>query len=74
MKADRLTPVGVDVDKKANTQDQSAALMYLPSESRSKIVAANQICSAMNTAKNSAGAQLAWLPLTNVVPSSCGPQ
>ena len=29
--------------KKAKTQDHSAALTYLPSESRSKIVAANQI-------------------------------
>jgi hypothetical protein len=38
--------------KNAKTQDQSAALTYLPSESRSKIVAANQIWTAMNTAKN----------------------
>jgi hypothetical protein len=38
--------------KKAKTQNQSAALTYLPSVSRSKIVAANQICIAMNAAKN----------------------
>jgi hypothetical protein len=38
--------------KKAKTQDQSATLMYFPSQSRSKIVAANQICAAMNAAKN----------------------
>jgi hypothetical protein len=38
--------------KKAKTPDQSAALMYLPSQSRNKIVAANQICTAMNAAKN----------------------
>jgi hypothetical protein len=42
--------------KKANTQDQSAALMYLPSQSRSKIVAANQICIVMNATKNEAPA------------------
>jgi hypothetical protein len=36
--------------KKAKTQDQGAALTYLPSVSRSKIVAANQIRTAMNAA------------------------
>jgi hypothetical protein len=44
--------------KKAKTQDQSAALMYLPSVSRSKIVAASQICSAMNAAKNAYAATI----------------
>jgi hypothetical protein len=39
-------------------QDQSAALTYLPSESRSKIVAANQICAAMNAAKNAYAAMM----------------
>jgi hypothetical protein len=41
--------------KKAKTQDQSAALMYLPSVSRSKIVAANQICTVMNAANKRIG-------------------
>jgi hypothetical protein len=38
--------------KKAKTQDQSAALTYLPSESRSKIVATNQMRAAINATKN----------------------
>ena len=38
--------------KNAKTHDHSAALTYLPSQSRNKIVAANQICTAMNAVKN----------------------
>jgi|SRR5215467_10812920 len=44
--------------KKAKTQDQSTALTYLPSESRSKIVAANQMCAAMNAARNAYAAMI----------------
>ena len=44
--------------KKAKTHDQSTALTYLPSESRSKIVAANQMCAAMNATKNANAAMI----------------
>jgi hypothetical protein len=49
--------------KKARTQDKSAALTYLPSVSRSKIVAANQICTAMNAAKNAYAATIIYAAL-----------
>jgi hypothetical protein len=42
--------------KKAKTQDESAALTNLRSQSRSTIVAANHICNAMNATKNEAPA------------------